>query len=163
LRWYPRRLALVRPPELPIPGLGQRLVAVLVALAILVFVAVAYVGPSWQLYAGALFFLTPLILKLRRERFPNSRTLYEFTPKGVIKISSLVILGSLISASLFAASHANRELLRDAFVLLAIPEFLVALMELVGRQGATGKRRWHHRILATMLITTAILFVLGLL
>lgn len=159
---YPRRLRAVQQADLPGSSLAQRLGARLLTLAIFVFVALPYIGPCWQLYAGGVLFLTPPLLSLVRSRFPNYPGLYTITPKGIVRTVVLLLVGALLGAIVLGYFHNNRELIRDSFVLLSLPAFLFTMVDLIARDGPQHELQWHHKAMGALVLATGILLVLGI-
>lgn len=129
--------------------------------AIFLFLAVPDLGQCWQLYLGGALFLIPLVLKLARNRFPSSPTLYAMMPKGLVKTVLLVAIGVLVGTFLLGQFHNHREFIRDSFVVLALPEFVLSILEQFGRDGPKRQLGWGYQIAGTFVLLIGILLVFG--
>lgn len=160
--WYPQRLNRVQPPGLGEPGLGQRLAAQLLILTIFLFVAVSFLGSCWQLYVGAALFILPKFLQLAGHRFPRSSTLAAVTPRGLVEIVVMLVAGAVLAAIVLAVFGTTREALRNAFVVLALPGFALALLELFGEDLPERDLNWARELLGIPVLVIGVLLVLGL-
>lgn len=160
---YPRRLAAVQPPRIPGSGLAQHVWGALVTVAIVLFVAVAYLGSCWQLYVGGALFLTPLILRVFRDRLPNVRGLFAVLPRGgVAPTVVMLVVGTLFGAVVVSHFHNHRELVRDSFVLLSLPGLVLTILGMFGRDGPRLDLRWYYQsFLGALAVAFCLLFVLG--
>jgi hypothetical protein len=159
---YPQRLAAVQPADLPAPGTGQRLAANGLVLAVFVFVAVSYLGLCWQLYVGAALFVTPKLLGLVADRLPSASRLQVLTPRGVVQIVLLLLIGVLLGTHVLANLADGRQLIRDSFVVLSVPGFVVALLELLAGEAPERERRWFYQLLGVPVLTLGVLLALGI-
>jgi len=159
--WYPLRLALVQPSELPAPGLTQRLAANLLVLAIFLFVAVSYLGSCWQLYVGGLLFLLPRLLALVADRFPTVPRLRAAMPTGVPQTVLLLLVGVTLGTVLLGHLLEGQELIRTSFVVLSLPGFFVAVLELFAGEADQPALRWYRQLLGLPILALGILLALG--
>ncbi len=161
---YPQRLDIAEPGELPEPGALQRLGATALRMVVFVFFAHIVVGSSWQLWVGAALFVIPQILAVYEERFPNSPGLFRALPKGLVELVLMLFVGTATTALLISTMDENAEtFIANAFVLLALPGFLLSLLQLFGRDGDEPRIGWGKRIAGVGLLVLGILLVLGLL
>jgi hypothetical protein len=160
--WYPARLAVVQPETLSPPSHRQRAAAYLLVLVVFLFAAAAYVGPSWQLYVGGALFIAPKLLQLLEERLPNSPRIYAMTPKGIVQIVLLLFVGAVLGAIVLHYTASGLEAIRDSFVLLSLPGFALALLELIGMEGPERQLGWHYQLLGIPILAVGILLALGI-
>jgi hypothetical protein len=160
--WYPMRLLRVQPAGMREPGPGQRVGAYVLVLAIFVFVAVSYLGSCWQLYVGGALFILPKFLQLFADRLPNSPRIYAVTPRGIVAIVFMLLVGAVVGAVVLNHLANGRDAIRNAFVLLSLPGLALSLLELFGREGNERELRWHHQLLGVPILALGILLVLGI-
>jgi hypothetical protein len=159
--WYPARLSQVQPAELGEPGTGQRVAASVLVLAIFVFVAVSYLGSCWQLYVGGALFILPKFLGFFADRLPSSPRAHAVTPRGIVEVVLMLVVGAVVGAIVLDQFTSGREAIRNAFVLLSLPGFALALLELIGRDGPERELPWRHQLLGIPLLALGVLIVLG--
>jgi len=162
---YPARLSEVQPSSLPASGRAQHVSSALVAVAVFVFVALPYIGVSWQLYAGGAFFALPILLRLWSDRFPNSPKLYAVIPRGILQTVVMLVIGTALGT--FVAAHLtgenNSQIIRDSFVILSLPGLAIALLQMFARDGP-GPPQIHwaaEKLLGAVVIAIGIAFVIG--
>lgn len=142
---FPGRLNFIHPTDLPSPSNLQKVIALTMRAGIFFFVAGAFIGNSWHLYAGTVLFIAPSYLGLLQDRFPNYPKLYQLLPAGLpgLAFTLLVASGSLsVLTSIFGATP---DLAKVAFVLLPIPSVILSVLGMFGREPAQGDVRWYQR------------------
>jgi hypothetical protein len=157
---YPRRLVSVEPPALSRPGPTQRLLGALLRSGLFVFAGAAAVGETWQLWVAGALFMTPQVLAVYTERIPKSKQLTRVLPQGLPQV--VLVLFILTAIAAFLRSHDGRTLIADAFVLLAAPGAVLAILHVFGGR-RTPTLGWTRRLAGTALLTAAVLQVVGLL
>ena len=158
---YPERLQMVQPARAPRAGLAVGLGGLVVRAALFVFVAVVAVGWTWQLLAGVALFAAPQLAVLFESRFRNIPRLYRILPRGVVKVVLVLIVMRLVAGVVLAAVKGSPQAIGDAFVLLALPGFVLAALELFGRRGDDGRLALGHRIAGLAVIAVGAAIVLG--
>ena len=158
---YPRRLAQVQPADLPEPGRGQRMAASILVLGLFLFVAASYLGPCWQLYVGAALFILPKMLDLLGDRLPSYPRVQAVTPHGIVQIVFLLAVGVALAVVVLSRLESGLRLIRDSFVLLALPGAFVAVLELVGGEAPARELKWQYQLLGIPLIALGVLLALG--
>ncbi len=148
-RWFPERLATVIPKTTLQAGPSQRIASAMLRTGIFLFVAAAFVGNVWQLWVAALLFLIPNLLELVADRFPNSVKLWSISPGSVLKLGLILLLSWGITVLALNQFGDTAQFAQMAFLLLAIPGFLLSLVALFGRHPAPGQQSWHYRPAAT--------------
>ncbi len=157
---YPLRLSQVQPATLSEPSRAQRAAAYLLILGIFLFAAVAYLGPCWQLYVGGALFILPKFLQLLEDRLPNSPRIYAAVPRGLVQVVLVLFVGAVLGALALDNTDSGREAIRDSFVLLSLPGFALAVLELFGREGTERELRWHHQIAGIPILVFGVLLAL---
>jgi hypothetical protein len=157
---FPKRLETVQPERLPYAPSVQRLAAAAVRTAIFVFVAVAFIGVRWQLFAGATLFVIPQVLTVYEHRFPNFDRLYRGLPKGIVKSVLMLAVGVVAGILVFHRHRPPADLIADAFVLLSLPGFALSLLDLVGREGPGHEMHWRARFAGVAVLAAGIALAL---
>ena len=160
--WYPQRLLLVQPRHLPSPSTTQRVVANLLIVALFLFVSVSFLGSCWQLYVGGAIFVLPRLLQLVEHRLPNIPTVHRMTPRGIVAIVLLLIVGVVLTSVVLGHLEDGRQLIRDSFVILSLPGLALAIFDLIGRDGPDYELRWQQQLWGIPLIALGILLALGI-
>jgi len=161
---YPQRLDVAEPGDLPQPSAIQRLGATGLRVAVFVFFASIVVGSSWQLWVGAALFVIPQVLAVYEDRLPNSPALFRALPKGLVELVLMLFVGTAVGALLVDTMDENAAtFIANAFVLMAIPGFLLSLLHLFGRDGDEPPIGWGKRLAGVVLLILGILLALGLL
>jgi hypothetical protein len=162
---YPARLTQVQPATLPGSGRTQHVISALVGLAVFVFVALPYVGRSWQLYLGGVFFAIPILLKLFADHLPNFPKLYAVMPRGVLETVVVLVVGTAFGA--FVAAQLNnqnsQQVIRESFLLLSLPGLAVSVLQLFGRDGPDApKIHWlPEKLLGAVVVAVGVAVVIG--
>jgi hypothetical protein len=160
-RLYPQRLEQVLPATVPRASPRQRLGATAVRTGLFLLVAIPFIGSRWQLYVGAVLFLVPQLLSIVESRFPNWPGVYAVLPRGILKTVLMLFFGKAFGTLVTSHLHDPRQLIADAFVLLALPGLALSLLDLVARDGRKRELTWLHRIAGTAVLVVGVLFVLG--
>ena len=159
---YPWRLDVTEAGPLPNPRAPQRLASIAVRAAIFVFLATIVVGSSWQLWVGTALFVAPRVLAIYEQRMPSSATLHRLRPKGIVEVVLMLAIGTAIAALLLREMDENAPtFLADAFVLLAIPGFVLSLVERFGRGGSEPVIGWGKRIAGVAILVVGLALALG--
>lgn len=156
---YPLRVAAVTPDNLPDPMPIQAVTSVLLRTVVFVFVAIVFIGPCWQLWAGAALFAIPLLLKIIDGRLPNSQWLYKVRPKTFVGLVVMMVVG-LIATTIFTTFVTDPiDVLTWGFFVLSIPGFLYVMMQVFGRDGPDPDISWPRRAAGTAVFVVGILLV----
>ncbi|MEA2644973.1 MAG: hypothetical protein QOE92_56, partial [Chloroflexota bacterium] len=158
---YPRRLAAVQPQMVLDPPAGQRLLALAARAAVFTFVAVAFVGPRWQLWAGLALFAVPQVVSIFGNRFPNHPRLYHYLPRGILKTVIMLFVASWVGSLVVHISNDPHELIADAFAIVPIPGAALSLLGAIGRDGPETSQTWWHRAAGTAVLLVGVAFVFG--
>jgi hypothetical protein len=159
--FFPRRLTEVQPPKIPFSSPRQRLLSLAFRTGLFVFVAVAYLGECWELWAGAALFAVPQILGIYESRFPNSERLHRVLPGGIAKTVLMLFVGQWFFIQ-FHERVSSAHLLTYGFVILGLPSLAFSALELVGRDGEDPDETWLHRLAGLGILLLGVLFVLGI-
>jgi hypothetical protein len=158
---YPRRLAAVQPAMQLGSNTALRLLGLVTRTAVFVFVAIAFVGPVWQLWVGVALFVLPQLGKVYEARYPNLDWLYRWLPRGLLKLVVVLILAKLVGSLVSNLSGSHREVVANAFIIVALPAVALAVLGLVGRVGPETPLTWKHRAAGAALLLVGLVAVLA--
>jgi hypothetical protein len=162
-RWYPGRLASVQPAAVPFSGVAQRIAAAFLRTGIFVFVAIAFTGNHWQLWATGLLFLAPQVLSIYEGKFANSTRLYRWLPRGILKTVVMLFVGTALGALVLRLVEHSANAALNAFVLLAAASLALAVLSVFGREGDEPEEGWLRWLGGVGVLGVGVLFVLGFL
>jgi len=144
-RWFPERMAAVLPRRTASPGASQRVASALLRTAVFLFVSAAFVGNVWQLWVAGALFLIPALLAPLANRLPNNSRLWQALPDGVPKVGVLLLVSWAISSLALTELGDSPAYAQVAFVVLAIPGFILSILGLVARGPRGQDVRWYRR------------------
>lgn len=144
-RWFPARIIAVTPEDYPDPSTLRQAISVLISAATYVFVVIAFLGNTWQLWAAVALYSGPVLLGFIADRFPNSPVLWRVLPQGTPYMVVLLWMGATLAVWVEQWLGATPDYARTSFVVLAGFPALLALLALVGREPAEGEMRWNER------------------
>ena len=159
-RFFPIRVEITQPDDLPPPPLSQQLISITLRALTFAFIAYSLIGDCWQLYVGAAMFVLPNLLTLIQHRLPNSSTLYHLMPQGLANLAFTLWVGGLSLLALTAAFGETPDLARIGFVLLPVPSLVMSILKLFGRKGKDGEPRFYAKPGMTWFYRLGGLFVL---
>lgn len=144
-RWFPERMATVTPVELPWPGTAQMVVSALLRVAVFLFISAAFVGTPWQLWVAGALYLLPVILVPFSYSWPNSSRLWQVLPQSMPYLAVALLVYLVLSGVLLGAFGDSVEFALMAFFILMIPDFILGIAALFGREPVEGDVRWYLR------------------
>ncbi len=144
-RWFPERLASVLPREVPEPGATQQLVSAAPRTALFLFVSAAFIGNVWQLWVAGVLFLIPSLMEPFAHRFPNMPRIWRILPEGLSLLALILLLSLIISSALSSSLSDGALYARMAFVAVLIPDVVLGVLSVFGRDGEPGEVRWYMR------------------
>lgn len=157
---YPLRLLAVQQPKLPFAGNRQRWFATGVRTVLFVFLVIAFIGNSWQLWVGALLFVIPQALSIYEQKFPNSERLHGMLPGGILKILLMLIVGTLFARLVFSILTSPESMLRNGFILMTIPGLILSGLGLYGRDGPDPAWTWPRQFAGVVVLGAILCLVL---
>lgn len=143
---YPERRAWCDPGELPESSRIQQVAGLLVAVALFLFVTWPFLGGTWQWWAAAVVIFTPAIASMFADRFPNSRVLHRVIPVGITAVVFVLIVETLASGAINDALAGRPDQLAMGFLIMAGLATVIALVEILGRDGDYWELNWWGRI-----------------
>ena len=144
-QYFPGRLNVIHPTEVPPPPLVQKALALAVRAAVFFFVAEAFIGRSWYLWVGTLLFILPNYVGLFSDRFPNFPVLHHVLPAGLPGMAFTLLIASVGLAELTHIVGETPELAKIAFAVLPIPSAFFQILAMFGREPLPGDVRWYQR------------------
>lgn len=160
-RWFPERLATVT-QEADWPGIAQQVLSAIIRLAIFLFVSAAFIGMPWQLWAGGLIWFVPLALAPFATRLPNAPRLWQVLPQSVPYLSLSLLLYLILASVLGNAFGDSTTFALMSFFILLIPDLILGVLFLFGREPVEGDVRWYLRPSMVLLYRAGGVVVLGL-
>ena len=143
---YPIRLAAVAPEEIPSPGDRQQLLSIAFQTALMMFIAVAYLGNVWELYFGAALFAGPSVIQLYKDRIRNVPWLVRALPGGMVKTTVMMIVGTWFARFVASRITSPSRFVTEGFVVLTLPGLLLGTLSLLARDGKKWELNWLYRI-----------------
>ena len=137
-KWFPLRVELLSPDELPDPFSWQPGLAKIARLGTFLFVASSFMGSGFALWLAAALYLLPIAVDAAGERIPTAKGIYRWFPTGLPALAMILGLEILIEGALedVLGDHPDFAVIfvLALFTMLAI----VALLRALGRQGPDG-------------------------
>ena len=128
-----------------------RLIGWFVKSLLFLFFAVSFLGLTWHLWVALVFFILPNMIKVIKEKFPNSTLLFQILPVGIPSLVFMTLLGRLYSEYIHSLNLEQASASRTIFVLAPIPGFIIGMLKLFGREPKAGDVRWYMRKKMTLL------------
>jgi hypothetical protein len=160
-RWYPERLAQVQPTSVPFSSVVQRIAASFLRTAIFLFVAIAFIGNHWQLWATGGLVLAPQILSVYEDKFANSEKLYRVLPRGILKTVVMLFVGTALGAIVLRVVQHSAHAALNALVLLAAASLALSVLSVFGRDGSEPEEGWLRWLGGAVVLGVGVLFILG--
>lgn len=160
-RWFPERLATVT-CEAEWPGTAQQLISALMRLAIFLFVSAAFIGMPWQLWVGGLIWFLPLALAPFAVRLPNAPRLWQVLPQSMPYLGLSLLVYLVLAVALGSAFGDGATFAVMSFFILMVPDFILGILWLFGREPKDGDVRWYLRPSMVGLYRVGGVIVLGL-
>jgi hypothetical protein len=153
-RLFPARLDYLHPTEVPSTYRAHKYVALLLRIAVFIFVTAALLGDSWLVWVGSILFAVPTVLGWFKDKFPNLPWLWRILPHGIPGLALVLVVSQLTSNLVSSWFGSAPDLALWSFALLPIPLLALSVLSILGRDGEEGevrliKRpslRWVYRI-----------------
>jgi hypothetical protein len=139
-----------------------RLIGWFVKSLLFLFFAVSFLGMTWHLWTALALFIFPSVVKVIKDKFPNSTLLYQMLPVGIPALVFMTFLGKFYSEYLSSLNLDPASASRTIFVLAPIPGFIIGLLKLFGREPKVGDVRWYMRNNMTLIYRTGGVLLLTL-
>jgi len=158
-RWYPHRLEKVVPAKVPSPGTTQMLISLTFQTLLAMFIAVAFLGNVWELYAGAVLFAGPQLIQMRQDRLPNVAWLVRAIPSGIVKTVVMMAVGAWFATFVASRITDPARFIAEGYVVLSIPGLALSSLSLFGREGKKWELNWALRIAGIGVLCLGVLMV----
>lgn len=158
-KFYPLRLLLCVPEEMPAAGKRQRTVSVFIRTAMFLFIAVVFMGNCWQLWVGGLIFITPLLLNIHSDRLPTFPKLYALKTAGLVRLLVNLVIGLVAGLAVAKLITDPASMIAWGFVLLSLPGFVMSLNDIVTRDKPDIVLTWPRRIAGSVVFVAIIALV----
>jgi len=153
-------MAYLSPRSLNRQSSSYRLASWFTKALIFLFFAVSFLGVTWQIWAALFIIMFPNIIKVVKDRFPNSSTLFQIIPIGVPAMVIMTLFGRAYSEYINTLNLDPASASKTIFVLAALPGFILGLLKLIGRAPKPGDTRWYMRKAMTAVYRVGGVFML---
>ncbi len=153
-------MAYLSPRSLNRQSSSYRLASWFTKAFIFLFFAVSFLGVTWQIWAALFIIMFPNIIKVVKDRFPNSSTLFQIIPIGVPAMVIMTLFGRAYSEYINTLNLDPASASKTIFVLAALPGFILGLLKLIGRAPKPGDTRWYMREAMTAVYRVGGVFML---
>lgn len=109
------------------------------------FFVVSFLGTTWHIWAALAILMTPTVLKVVKDKFPNSSALFQVLPVGIPAMVIMTLFGKFFSSYLDSLELDPATASRTIFILAALPGLTLGLLKMFGRQPKPGDVRWYRR------------------
>jgi hypothetical protein len=116
-----------------------------------------FIGFTWVTIAIAGLLAVPLVIRLWEVHLPNIPLIHRFTPRGLLKITLMIVMGAVLATWIFR-NESLVQLVPAALAILLIPTAIFNLFEAFGRKGGDWSNVWPKRIIGAGVLV----FVVGL-
>ena len=159
---YPFRLMEVSTSSLPDASTRQKVVSIAIKTSFFAFVAMPFVGVRPELFIGAALFALPQLARLWEKRIPKRSWMHRLLPRGIVKVTALVVVGYYAAQYIGHHFHDHAKLAATGFVALSVPPATLALLALFA-DGSEGRASWWHRAAGavTVALSASIIFRLS--
>lgn len=145
IRRFPNRWVEVQLPASSGPSRPWRIVAIVGRTLVIVLIMVPFIGLTWVTWAFAIALAIPMLLKLWQSSLPNIPWLYKFLPRGLFKLSVMLVVGTFVAAWVFKSENLA-VYLPGLLVVLLVPSLIYQVLELFARSGPDWKFVWEKRL-----------------
>lgn len=162
---YPARLRAVQYVEpFPEPSAMHQLRGILVRGALMGLFASAVIGNCWQLWTGIALYVVPQLATLVEDGLPNLAALHRRLPRGIVEILLMLVVGAVL-ARMIDSTYSNEpsRALRDGFLLLALPGFILTTLGILGRQSPSPPWTWPRQLAGAVIVVVTVVLAIVLL
>lgn len=153
-RWVPNRLNRLHPTNVRSTYPGHRYVALLIRIAIFIYVTAALLGNEWQVWVGSILFALPNVLGWFKEKFPNFPIVWRVIPTGIPGLALVLLVAQITSNIVSSWFEGSPESALYAFAILPIPLLTLKVIGMFGREGKPDeirlikrpKFKWIYRV-----------------
>ena len=159
-RCYPHRLEDVASGDLHEQSRWRRLLGTGLIGAFFVFVSLPFIGNRVELWVGALLFVVSLpgLMEELEPRLPKSERLYEFLPRGPLKLAVMVAVCYGLSTLLQHRISSPADLMAISFVVLGVPGLIDAVLDACVER-TPADHNWRQRLIGAGAVVLSIAVV----
>jgi hypothetical protein len=142
----------------------QQVVSSLIRTAAFLFVAEVFIGNNWALWVGGVLYLVPKLVGLVVDKFPNVESLHRWMPRGILKVTVMMLLARIWGVVLTDAVSDPAQMIMFSFVFMGTPGLVTTVLGWFGRTSSRPWRQtWFTRIAGLIILIIGILMVRGVL
>jgi hypothetical protein len=142
----------------------QQIVSSLIRTAVYLFVAEVFIGNNWALWVGGVLYLAPKLVGLVVDKFPNVEPLHRWMPRGIFKVTVMMLLARIWGVALTNAISDPAQMITFSFVFMGTPGVVATVLGWFGRTSSRPwPQTWFTRIAGLIILIIGILMVRGVL
>jgi hypothetical protein len=142
----------------------QQVVSSLIRTVVFLFVAEVFIGNNWALWVGGVLYLVPKLVGLVVDKFPNVESLHRWMPRGILKVTVMMLLARIWGVVLTDAVSDPAQMIMFSFVFMGTPGLVATVLGWFGRTSSRPWRQtWFTRIAGLIILIIGILMVRGVL
>jgi hypothetical protein len=142
----------------------QQVVSSLIRTAVYLFVAEVFIGNNWALWVGGVLYLAPKLVGLVVDKFPNIESLHRWMPRGIFKVTVMMLLARIWGVALTNAISDPAQMITFSFVFMGTPGVVATVLGWFGRSSSRPwPQTWFTRIAGLIILIIGILMVRGVL
>lgn len=142
----------------------QQIVSSLIRTAVYLFVAEVFIGNNWALWVGGVLYLAPKLVGLVVDKFPNVELLHRWMPRGILKVTVMMLLARIWGVALTNAISDPAQMITFSFVFMGTPGVVATVLGWFGRTSSRPwPQTWFTRIAGLIILIIGILMVRGVL
>jgi hypothetical protein len=142
----------------------QQIVSSLIRTVVYLFVAEVFIGNNWALWVGGVLYLAPKLVGLVVDKFPNVESLHRWMPRGIFKVTVMMLLARIWGVALTNAISDPAQMITFSFVFMGTPGVVATVLGWFGRTSSRPwPQTWFTRIAGLIILIIGILMVRGVL
>jgi hypothetical protein len=142
----------------------QQIVSSLIRTVVYLFVAEVFIGNNWALWVGGVLYLAPKLVGLVVDKFPNVESLHRWMPRGIFKVTVMMLLARIWGVALTNAISDPAQMITFSFVFMGTPGVVATVLGWFGRTSSRPwPQTWFTRIAGLIILIVGILMVRGVL
>ena len=142
----------------------QQIVSSLIRTVVYLFVAEVFIGNNWALWVGGVLYLAPKLVGLVVDKFPNIESLHRWMPRGILKVTVMMLLARVWGVVLTDAVSDPAQMIMFSFVFMGTPGLVATVLGWFGRTSSRPwPQTWFTRVAGLFILIIGILMVRGVL
>ncbi|MEY3561520.1 MAG: hypothetical protein RL068_672, partial [Actinomycetota bacterium] len=140
-RFYPRRMDLLAPDEVPEPPKVQVATVLVLKYFFYVFIASAFMGFGPVVWIASMLFMTPTLLEFVKDKLPNVPFIWRWLPVGIPGLAMILGLEIMLENALSSA-FGDRSDFSIIFIFSLLAMIIsLTVIGMIGREGKEGEVR----------------------